>query len=127
MRAKLRRPVPFLLTLALAVSLLLFRPGFSQEELHIQVGSASPSVGNHSHAHDVTVDALKKGTAEYLLKGSSEGSHRVVLTKQQIADLLNGTTVIVQSEKSDESGKIRAHQHRVTLTVKAEERERSGW
>lgn len=113
--------------LLIAGSLALLLPGFAQEQLEVAIGGASPSVGRHSHAHDITLEALRAGKTEYLLKGGSEGSHKITLNKQQVSDLLNGTTIIVQSEKNDETGKMKAHQHRVTLTVKTEERERSGW
>ncbi len=125
MRPKSKRRV--LLVLLIVGSLALPVPGFAQEQLDIRIGSASPSTDRHSHQHDITVDSLKQGKAEYQLKGSSEVSHRVVLTKQQLADILNGTTVIIQSDKSQDAGNVKAHQHRVTVTVKTEERERSGW
>jgi hypothetical protein len=117
----------FFLVPIVAVSLALFVAVYADEELEVEIGAAAPSVGDHSHPHDITVDSLKQGKMEYLLKGGSEGSHRVVLTKRQVADLLNGTTAIIQSEKSQDSGKIKSHQHRVTITVKTRERERSGW
>ena len=117
-----------LFALLIVGSLTPLLPGFAQDELEVAVGSASPSAGRHSHAHDVTLEALRNGKTQYVLKGSSEGSHRIVLTQGQVSDLLNGTTVIIQSEKNDEAdNKMKAHQHRVTLTVKTEERERSGW
>lgn len=127
MRPKTKRRVSSLFALLIVGSVALLVPGFAQERLDARIGSASPSTARHSHQHDVTVDSLKQGKTEYQLKGSSEGSHRVVFTKQQLADILNGTTVIVQSEKSQEAGNVKAHQHRVTVTVKTEERERSGW
>lgn len=127
MKSKTRRPGCHLLVAIAALSVALCVTAFADEELEVEIGAAAPSVGDHSHAHDITVDALKRGKMEYLLKGGSEGSHRVVLTKQQVADLLNGTAAIIQSEKSQDTGKIKSHQHRVTITVKIRERERSGW
>ena len=112
---------------ALAVSLLLYAPPvWAQQELEVKIGSPA-SGARHSHDHDITTEALKQGKASFTLKSSPQESHRINLTRKQVTDLLDGTTIIVNSSdgESNEGGK--KHQHRVTLTVKSQEAESAGW
>ncbi|MFQ5902286.1 MAG: hypothetical protein ACE5JO_01205 [Candidatus Binatia bacterium] len=73
------------------------------------------------------MESLKQGKTEYLLGSHPKDSHRITLTRQQVADLLDGTTIIVRSDKDKETGNTKAHRHRVTITLKSEEPESSGW
>lgn len=121
------KAVLFLLVLFVAGNLGFIPSGLAQEKLEVKIGDASPAVERHSHKLDITADSLKQGKMEYLLGSSSKANHRVTLTKQQVADIRNGTTIIVESDKSQDAGDIKAHQHKVTITLKAEKEERSGW
>lgn len=106
---------------------LLPRGAQAQQELEVKVGPPLSSGADHSHEHDITVESLKRGKTQYLLGSNPENSHRITLTRQQMADTLDGTTIIVQSGKDKETGNTKAHRHRVTITLKTEEPESSGW
>lgn len=127
MKPSWKKVMVFSFVLIFAGSLGFILPGLAQEELEVKIGDAAPSVVRHAHEHDITIKALKRGKTEYLAGSGSQNSHRVTLTKQQIADILNGTTVIVQTDNSGGIGSIQAHRHKVTVTLKIEKEERSGW
>lgn len=128
MKPKPRMIFMFASALIFGASLgLLPRGAQAQQELEVKVGPASSSVADHSHEHDITVESLKRGKTHYLLGSNPEDSHRITLTRQQVTDLLDGTTIIVRSDKDKETGDAKAHRHRVTITLKTEEAESSGW
>ncbi len=99
----------------------------AQQEVVVKIGPPSPSVASHSHDHNITVGSLKRGKTEYTLRSKSQDRHKINLTAAQRRDLLDGTTVIIRSSKDGEGGDLKEHQHKVTITVKGEERESSGW
>jgi len=98
----------------------------AQQNLEVKIGPSSPSVAEHSHEHDVTDQALKQGKTQYLLGSKPEDSHRIALTREQLANVVEGTTIIVESDKDQEAGMIKVHQHRVTITLQVEPPD-SGW
>ena len=105
---------------------LLLPAAEAQENLEVKIGPSSPSVAEHSHEHDVTDQALKQGKTQYQLGSKPEDSHRITLTREQLANVVEGTTIIVESDKDQEAGNIKTHQHRVTVTLKVEPPD-SGW
>jgi ABC-type Zn uptake system ZnuABC Zn-binding protein ZnuA len=118
-----------LITVIISVSILsiplLARGVQAQEYLTVKVAGATPAVASHSHSHDITEDALKDGAKEYVIGSDSADSHRITLNSEQLLDIQEGTTVIVRSSKDEDSGKVKAHQHRVSITLDAEAE--SGW
>ena len=98
----------------------------AQENLEVKIGPSSPSVAEHSHEHDITGQSLKQGNIQYELGSKPKDSHRITLTREQLADIVEGTTIIVESDKDQEAGTIKVHQHRVTFTLKVEPPD-SGW
>ena len=104
---------------------LLARGVQAQENLTVKVAGATPAVASHSHSHDITEDALKDGAKEYVIGSDSADSHRISLNSEQLLDIQEGTTVIVRSSKDEDSGKVKAHQHRVSITLEAGAE--SGW
>jgi len=88
---------------------------FAEQKLKVTV---SPGESSH-YTSDMTLEALKAGTADYRVSGMGK-TYRVKLTKQQIKDVLNGTTVMVDSSQNGGSGV------RVNLSVEGEP-ESSGW
>ncbi len=128
MKPKPRMILMFVAALIFGGSLaLLPRGAQAQQELEVEIGAASPSGSEHSHKHDITVEDLKQGKTRSLLGSNPEDSHHIPLTRQQVADILDGTTIIVRSGKDKEAGDTKAHQHRVTITLTTEEPESSGW
>ena len=113
-----------LITVIISVSILsiplLARGVQAQENLTVKVAGATPAVASHSHSHDITEDALKDGAKEYVIGSDSADSHRITLNSEQLLDIQEGTTVIVRSSKDEDSGKVKAHQHRVSITLEAE-------
>lgn len=113
--------------LALVLSFTLVARGVqAQENLEVKIAPATPAVARHSHSHDITEDALSQGSREFVIGSHPTESHRITLTRQQLADILEGTTVIVRSSKDEDGGKLKAHQHRVSITLTVEEAG-SGW
>ena len=98
----------------------------AQDKLTVKVAGATPAVASHSHSHDITEDALKDGAKEYVIGSDSADSHRITLNSEQLLDISEGTTVIVRSSKDEDGGKVKAHQHRVSITLNVEEAD-SGW
>ena len=99
----------------------------AQQEVEVKIGAPSPSVASHSHDHNITVGSINRGKKVYTLRSKSQDRHKVNLTRNQRADLLDDTTVIIRSSKDRDSGDFKEHQHQVTITVKGEEKESSGW
>lgn len=116
-----------IMILAIMLSIPLMARGVqAQENLQVKIAPASPAVAKHSHSHDITEDKLTGGTTTYVLGSHPDDNHSITLTSQQLADIREGTTVIVLTGKDKDGGKFKAHQHRVSITLKAEEAE-SGW
>ncbi len=99
----------------------------AQQEVEVKIDAPSPSVASHSHDHNITMGSLIRGKTENTLRSKSQDRHKINLTAAQRRDLLDGTTVIIRSSKDGEGGDLKEHQHQVTITVKGEERESSGW
>ncbi|MFQ5682279.1 MAG: hypothetical protein ACE5HC_03310 [Candidatus Binatia bacterium] len=99
----------------------------ADDEFTIKIGPAAPSVAKHAHKLEITAFSLKQGKGDYKLGSRPEDSHAITLTQEQVADLLDGTTVIVESGKDPDSGEFKAHRHRVALTLKDAESTSSGW
>lgn len=99
----------------------------AQEEVEVKIGAPSPSVASHSHDHNISVSSIKRGKKEYTLRSKSQDRHKINPTATQMGDLLDGTTLIIRSTKDSNGGDLKAHQHQVTITVKGEEEESSGW
>ncbi len=99
----------------------------AQQEVEVKVGAPSPSVANHSHDHNISMGSIKRGKKEYTLRSKSQDRHKINPTAAQRGDLLDGTTLIIRSTKDSNDGDLKAHQHQVTITVKGEEKESSGW
>ena len=99
------------------------------QEVKVQLSPASIPGMEHKHTHNMTPAALKKGTLEFRIGGGAEDVHRVKLSKAQLQNLTNGTTVIVDTGL-DASGALPAHIHRLTITtinMAPEKQESSGW
>ena len=112
--------------LAFALSIPLLARGVqAQENLEVKIAPASPAVAKHSHSHDITEDDLTGGTTAYVLGSHPYDSHSITLTSQQLADIREGTTVIVRTAKDKDGGKFKSHQHRVSITLEVEAE--SGW
>ena len=88
----------------------------ADQELKVDV---KPGTGSDYNTSDITLDALKSGKMEYMVSGMGK-SYTVKLTDQQIKNVLDGTTVMVDSMNGSGS-KVR-----VSLTVEGEP-ESSGW
>ena len=99
----------------------------AQQEVEVKIGAPSPSVASHSHDHNITVGSIKRGKKEYTLRSKSQDRHKINPTAAQRGDLLDGTTLIIRSTQDSNGGDLKEHQHQVTITVKGEERESSGW
>ncbi len=99
----------------------------AQQEVEVKIGAPSPSMASHSHDRNITVGSINRGKKEYTLQSKSQDRHEINLTAAQRRDLLDGTTVIIRSRKDRDGGDLKEHQHQVTITVKGEERESSGW
>lgn len=112
----------------LTLSLTLLAYGVqAQQEIEVKVGEPSSSVASHTHDHNITVRSVTSGKTEYTLRGKSQDRHKIELTPAQISDLRDGTTVILISTKDAAGGDQKEHQHQVTITLKGEEKESSGW
>ncbi len=117
-----------ILMLGIVLSLLLLVRGVQAEgELNVEIDPPTPSVASHSHSNDITEESLKEGKTKYMLTSDPEDSHRTTLTKQQVSDILDGTTIIIRSSMDKDGGKLKAHQHGLGITFTAEEPESSGW
>lgn len=115
-----------IMILAIVLSIPLLARGIqAQEDLQVKIAPASPAVAKHSHSHDITADDLTGGTTTYVLGSHPDDSHSVTLTNEQLADITEGTTVIVRTGKDKDSGKFKSHQHRVSIILEAEAE--SGW
>jgi len=107
---------------------LAARPVVAQEELDVKIELDSYyPVPSHSHDHNMTVRALKSRTMEFILLSNPDDSHKVSLTRRQMSDLMDGTTVIILSDMDADGGDYKAHRHRATLTYTGAEEKRSGW
>jgi len=109
------RPVRFIALVSSVFFIITLGSALADQELKIKV-----SPGNSSdYNSDVTLDALKAGKTDYMVSGMGN-TYEVKLTKQQVKDVMNGTTVMVDSSQNGGSGV------RVSLTVEGEA-ESSGW
>ncbi len=98
----------------------------AQQEVEVKVGAPSPSVASHSHDHNISVGSINRGRKEYTLRSKSQDRHKINPTAAQRRDLGDETTVIIRSSKDGDGGDLKEHQHRVTITLKGEEKD-SGW
>ncbi len=115
-----------IMILAIVLSIPLLARGVqAQEDLQVKIAPASPAVAKHSHSHDITADDLTGRTTTYVLGSHPDDRHSITLTTEQLLDITEGTTVIVRAGKDKDSGKFKSHQHRVSITFKAEAE--SGW
>ncbi len=115
-----------IMILAIVLSIPLLARGVqAQENLQVKIAPASPAVAKHSHSHDFTEDDLTGGTTTYVLGSHPDDSHSITLTSGQLADITEGTTVIVRTGKDKDGGKFKSHQHRVSITLEVEAE--SGW
>lgn len=115
-----------IMILAIVLSIPLLARGIqAQENLQVKIAPASPAVAKHSHSHDITADDLTGRTTTYVLGSHPDDSHGITLTSGQLADIAEGTTVIVRTSKDKDSGMFKSHQHRVSITLEAEAE--SGW
>ena len=115
-----------IMILAIVSSIPLLASGIeAQEDLQVKIAPASPAVAKHSHSHDITADDLTGSTTTYVLGSHPDDRHSITLTSGQLADIDEGTTVIVRTGKDKDSGKFKSHQHRVSITFEAEAE--SGW
>ena len=115
-----------IMILAIVSSIPLLARGVqAQENLEVKIAPASPGVAKHSHSHDITEDDLTGGTTTYVLGSHPDDSHDITLTRQQLADIGEGTTIIVRTGKDKDGGKFKSHQHRVSITLEVEAE--SGW
>ncbi len=115
-----------IMILAIVLSIPLLARGVqAQEKLQVKIAPASPAVAKHSHSHDFTEDDLTGGTTTYVLGSHPDDRHSITLTSEQLADIADGTTVIVRTGKDKDGGKFKSHQHRVSITLEVEAE--SGW
>jgi len=106
----------------------LLGAGYAQE-VKVQVSPASIPGMEHKHTHNLAPAALKAGTTEFRIGGAPEDTHSIKLSKAQLQDLLNGTTVIVDTEVDPNAG-LPGHVHRLTITtikMASQQQETSGW
>jgi hypothetical protein len=99
------------------------------QEVKVRVSPASIPGMEHEHTHNIAPAALKSGATEFHIGGNPEDIHDIKLSKTQVQNLLNGTTVIVDTEL-DAPGGLSAHVHRLTITtikVAPQQQESSGW
>lgn len=99
------------------------------QEVRVKVSPASIPGMEHKHTHNLAAAALKSGTTEFRIGGAPDDIHILRLSKAQLQSLLNGTTLIVDTEL-DASGGLPAHIHRLTITAidtSPGQQENSGW
>ena len=115
-----------IMILAIVLSIPLLARGVqAQENLQVKIAPASPAVAKHSHSHDITADDLTGRTTTYVIGSHPDDRHSITLTSGQLADIAEGTTVIVRTAKDKDGGKFKSHQHRVSITLEVEAE--SGW
>lgn len=108
--------VRLVITIASLAALIAFGSGaaFAEQELKVSI---TPGMSS-DYTSDFTLDDLKSGRVEYMVSGMGK-TYTVKLSEQQVQEILDGTTVMVDS--MNDGSKVR-----VSLTVEGEP-ERSGW
>lgn len=105
------------ITIAFLSASIAFASGSALAEQELKV-SVSPGMSS-DYTSDITLDDLQSGKMEYMVSGMGK-TYTVQLTEQQVKDVLDGTTVMVDS-MGDGGSNVR-----VSLTVEGEP-ESSGW
>ena len=107
------------LKLGMTAAVLLMLPltllAADNGKLEVAIG-ASISAAKVTKNHNITLDDLKDRKAEYTIKAGGQ-EHKITLTKDQIKDILAGTTVHVDA----------ANNQKVRITLKSEKPKSSGW
>ena len=109
------QPLRFIALVSSLFFALTLGSALAEQELKVKITPGKTS----DYKSDITLDALKSGTTAYMVSSMGK-SYEVKLTKQQIKDVLKGTTVMVDSSKNGSSAV------RVNLAVEGEA-ESSGW
>ncbi len=95
----------------------------------VTMGPVGATVHEQVEEHNLTVRSLERGKTEYWVRALNRRTYDVVLTEEQIASILEETTVMADASSGSTEMKV-------SITVKEEERRRgtgqsrggdSGW
>ncbi|HSR68378.1 MAG TPA: hypothetical protein VLU25_10585 [Acidobacteriota bacterium] len=75
------------------------------KEYKVEIGE-SASMAKVAEEHDVTEEALKEGRSEYSVKAADGMSYKFMLSEKQIKDLMDGSTVVVDTAEGGMKVKI---------------------
>jgi len=89
----------------------------SENTLVDEIGPSAVKV-KAAYSHTITIAALEDGDSDFEVKVSEDSAYTIELTEQQIEDILNGTTVHVDTQEGDLV---------VQITVKDTKPKSSGW
>lgn len=89
------------------------------EKYKVEIGESASSA-QKAQSHDITKEALKEGRTEFTVQASDKASYKITLTKEQIQDLLGGTTIIVDTQQGGMKVKIGPDENQT-------KKKKSGW
>lgn len=89
----------------------------SKKKLKVEIGETA-SRAQKTRKHDIKIEALEEGRLEYVVRDRRGDEYKIKLTEEQVKDILDGTTVMVETE----GGMME-----VKITAKEEKKKRSGW
>ncbi len=81
------------------------------KELIVAIGTSASSAMK-AHKHNLSIEALNEGQTEYEVYTSASHSYHIMLSEQEIKDILDGTTVITETQTGDMKVKVRVKEKR---------------
>jgi hypothetical protein len=77
-----------------------------EKTLIVEIGASASQV-KRAFSHNISMAALEDGDSEFEVKATNDEAYTIELTEQEIDDILNGTTVHVETLEGDMVVQIR--------------------
>jgi ABC-type phosphate transport system substrate-binding protein len=71
----------------------------------VSIGSSAWSLKN-AYSNDLSREAIENGQSGFVVSASADKSFKINLSKEQMADILAGSTVVVDTENGNQKVKI---------------------
>ena len=120
MSNKLKAILVITIAMIVVIGAAVVSGGAAAMEIEVKVGPTAVDA-EVAEEHNVTVGALEAGDAEFWVQDAAERTHQINLSASQIADVLEGTTVMLNAPADGDGDPLR-----VLLTL-TEVEEDSGW
>ena len=120
MSNKLRTTLAITIAVIVVIGAVMMVGGAAAMEVEVKIGPTAADA-DVADEHNVTVGALEAGDSEYWIQDAEEHTYRITLSASQIVDVLEGTTVMLDTPADGDGDPLRVL---LTLTEVAED---SGW